>query len=191
MTFERIETPQIRYARIKSGGYRLLDRCVIFTGIVGFAATIRDRDGRILVQHAQDGWAVIGAGYQWDGSSGPVIDRPANMRAGLVHDVCYQFLRMRAWPQELRAKADALYARIYKLDAARIRERDTKDAEPRRAKLHGSYRWAVRGLGAVANALSASLTAVASSADYAGLRIGAGYAAKPRKEVEEIELVAP
>lgn len=191
MNFERAETERIRFVRIKSGGYRLLERCIVHTGIVGFAATIRDRAGRILAHHAQDGWMVAGEGYEWDGSSGPVIDRPANMRAGLFHDVCYQLLRMRAWPAELRAKADALYVRLYRLDASRIRARDTQAAEPRRAKLHWSYRWAVRGLSRVGNGLSAALTEVAALADHAGLRGFAGYAARPRREVEEVEMVAP
>lgn len=41
-----------------------------------------------------DGWLVVKAGYAWDGSSGPTIDTPSNMRASLLHDVLFQLMRL-------------------------------------------------------------------------------------------------
>ena len=35
----------------------------------------------------------IETGYAWDGCSGPTIDGPTNMRAGLHHDPPYQLIR--------------------------------------------------------------------------------------------------
>jgi hypothetical protein len=45
-------------------------------------------------------------GYVWDGASGPVINTRSLMLASLVHDVCYQLLRMGYLPQCRRKDAD-------------------------------------------------------------------------------------
>lgn len=51
-------------------------------------------------------------GYAWDGASGPVIDRPNNMRASLVHDALYQLLRSGQLSQKHRRDADKVFRRI-------------------------------------------------------------------------------
>lgn len=40
-----------------------------------------------------DGVLHIGAGYAWDGPSGPTVDTKNFMRGSLVHDALYQLLR--------------------------------------------------------------------------------------------------
>lgn len=143
----------IQYIRLKSGGYRLHQTATYFTGIKGWAARILDRrTGKVLAEHTQDGWLHVHPGYQWDGASGPVVDRRANMRAGLFHDVLYQFLRQGSWPASLRKEADRVYREAYAED--------------------GGWRF----IGWL---------------DYAGLRVGAGYAAARQREVEETVLSAP
>lgn len=55
---------------------------------------------------------LIGAGYAWDGTSGPVIDTKENMRGSLVHDALYQLLREEVLPPSYRQPADAEFRRI-------------------------------------------------------------------------------
>lgn len=50
----------------------------------------------------------IKRGYAWDGCSGPTIDRPSNMRGGLVHDAGYQLLRLGLLPEEMKDVFDKL-----------------------------------------------------------------------------------
>lgn len=42
----------------------------------------------------------IKAGYAWDGCSGPTWDDDGNMKAGLVHDALYQFMRYELLPRD-------------------------------------------------------------------------------------------
>ena len=44
---------------------------------------------------SKEGKLWIKQGYAWDGPSGPVIDRPRNLRGSLVHDALYQLIRLR------------------------------------------------------------------------------------------------
>lgn len=59
-----------------------------------------------------NGLLTIAAGYAWDGASGPTWDSKSSMRGSLVHDACYQLLRMELLPPECRAQADAEFHRI-------------------------------------------------------------------------------
>ena len=56
------------------------------------------------------------AGYRWDGCSGPTVDTPTNMRAGLVHDSLYQLMRLGVLPQSARRFADREFLLIMKED---------------------------------------------------------------------------
>ena len=66
-----------------------------------------------FVRLTKHGILTVFAGYQWDGSSGPVIDRKTNMYSGLAHDAFYQLLRAGLLPQSLRAQTDHLYRELY------------------------------------------------------------------------------
>jgi hypothetical protein len=46
-----------------------------------------------FVRLTTDGRLEIGAGYAWDGPSGPTVDTPTFMRGSLVHDALYQLMR--------------------------------------------------------------------------------------------------
>ena len=146
-----IDAGPISFVRLKSGGYRLDHGWWVDTGIIGCAAQILSRQGVAMVALDSEGLLHVTRGYQWDGASGPVIDRKANMRAGLAHDALYQLHRAGRLPEDLRAASDAVYRELY-VEC-------------------GGWRWL-------------------SWIDYAGLRLFAGYAAKPQREVETRKLVA-
>lgn len=55
----------------------------------------------------RNGVIAMRKGYCWDGVSGPAIDTPDTMLAGLVHDVLYQAIRLGLLPPTARADADA------------------------------------------------------------------------------------
>lgn len=55
-----------------------------------------------------NGLLGLKAGYAWDGPSGPVIQTSTFMRASLVHDALYQFMREGYVTQDFRPKADLI-----------------------------------------------------------------------------------
>lgn len=66
-----------------------------------------DRQGLLLVR----------SGYAWDGTSGPVIDTDANLRASLVHDALYQLMRMRKLTaKQHKDKSDKLFKKMCRKD---------------------------------------------------------------------------
>lgn len=104
----------IRYRRLKEGGYELVEDAWVDTGIVGCAAMVHDsRTHRLILELDSLGRLTAMKGYRWDGASGPVWDRPTNMRAGLFHDGGYQLLRSRHLEPEKRPLIDALYRDLY------------------------------------------------------------------------------
>jgi hypothetical protein len=62
------------------------------------------------------GRLVIGAGYAWDGPSGPTVDTLNFMRGSLVHDALYQLMRMEHLPQSDRKQADKILRDMCKED---------------------------------------------------------------------------
>jgi hypothetical protein len=64
------------------------------------------------------GRLTIRVGYGWDGPSGPVIDRPTNMRASLVHDALYQLIRQGLLPHDTWPEADKEFAKLLEEDGA-------------------------------------------------------------------------
>jgi len=56
-----------------------------------------------------DGRLKIEAGYAWDGASGIVLSQESVLRASLVHDVCYQMMRLGLIDQSNRKAADKLF----------------------------------------------------------------------------------
>ncbi len=101
---------KITYDKLKSGGYQLLAPAWVQTKILGNACMVTNRrTEQVLLRLTQDGRLYVEPGYQWDGASGPVIDRASNMRAGLFHDACYQLMRSSKLGQDKREKADELF----------------------------------------------------------------------------------
>lgn len=68
--------------------YQLYRAYMVQTGIRSDTAVIHD-----FITLTPSGILVISKGYAWDGCSGPTKDTKANMRAGLIHDACYQLMR--------------------------------------------------------------------------------------------------
>ena len=57
-------------------------------------------------------------GFAWDGASGPVFDRLANMRGGCIHDALYYLMRNGHIPRNLWRAADLEYAKALREDGA-------------------------------------------------------------------------
>ena len=58
-----------------------------------------------------EGLLTVLEGYSWDGVSGPVIDRKANMHGGLKHDALYELMRKGLLDYSLWRQADYEYAK--------------------------------------------------------------------------------
>ncbi len=67
---------------------------------------------------SRGGLLTINAGYGWDGTSGPVVDRSTNMRASLCHDALYQLMRQGELDHGDWRKADREFAKLLKEDGA-------------------------------------------------------------------------
>lgn len=91
--------------------YQLAATYAVATGIRP-AAPIRTE----YVALDSDGLLTIGAGYAWDGPSGPAIDTKNFMRGSLVHDALYQLLREGHLAPQLREPADRLLQRLCRED---------------------------------------------------------------------------
>ena len=60
-----------------------------------------------------DGLLTISPGYSWDGASGPVVDTSEVMRASLVHDALYEFMRnLKLSARDWRDTADRLFEKL-------------------------------------------------------------------------------
>lgn len=62
------------------------------------------------------GFIEIRKDYAWDGPSGPAMDTKNAMRGSLVHDACYQLLRLGFLDPVLREAIDREYRRICRED---------------------------------------------------------------------------
>lgn len=90
--------------RYKAGyEYQLEEDCAHYVGIQPIAP-----GGNRFVGMDAQGLLTIGAGYAWDGASGPAIDTKSIMRASLVHDALYQLIRMGVVSPDDRSIADWL-----------------------------------------------------------------------------------
>jgi hypothetical protein len=75
---------------------------------------IRPKQDAVLprVRLDKSGLLHISEGFAWDGCSGPVIDRPKNMRAGAVHDGLYLLMRAGQLPARYWQAADHEFERV-------------------------------------------------------------------------------
>ena len=65
----------------------------------------------IDIDHMQmdmEGNTVIRAGYPWNGASGPTFDTLNSMRGSLVHDFCYELIRLGLIDPKYKEYADKL-----------------------------------------------------------------------------------
>jgi len=68
------------------------------------------------------GLLTIGAGYEWDGPSGPTLKTCDTLRASAVHDALYQLISDGLIPMSARAEADRQLRLIMIQDgASRVR----------------------------------------------------------------------
>jgi hypothetical protein len=99
---------------IKVGGsYQL-------TNLYGLQTVLRPENDIVTerLHLLTNGMLYIFPGYCWDGTSGPVIDRKTNMRAGCGHDGLYQLSRMRKVPFEWWPRLDLEFAKVLEEDGA-------------------------------------------------------------------------
>lgn len=165
-----LTTGEFGYVKLQAGGYCLTKTWSLYSGIVGWSSRVFDNiTKKLILDHSNAGWLTLHASYCWDGASGPVIDRKANMRAGNGHDGGYRLLREGLLPQSFRQRWDEIYTLLYLSDVHYETEQ---------------LNWLRRGIGRRA-------AAIAAKADYIGLRAFAGYAAKPQPEIDTIKLSAP
>ncbi len=154
----------IKYRRLRSGGYKLVEDWWVDTGVTDSAARIVTERARVLVELDTGGRMHIRSGYRWDGPSGPIKFfaslMPSGMRlkylanimiASLAHDAWHQLMRERKLPLSMRKTGDKMYRSL--------------------AKKSGAW-WFRRNL------------------DYWGLRIGGRSAAVPQTDDESIVYTA-
>ena len=67
---------------------------------------------------SKSGQLDIFPGFWWNGTSGPVIDRKTNMRAGCGHDGAYDLMIKGLLPHSLWPKADEKFAQDLEEDGA-------------------------------------------------------------------------
>ncbi|MEL6195592.1 MAG: DUF1353 domain-containing protein [Myxococcota bacterium] len=87
----------------------------------------RGEDNDVLIE-MDNGQLTVRAGYAWNGASGPTVDTIDSMRASLVHDSLYQFVRDALAPNDddewsrLRKAADREFRLVLEEDGmGRIR----------------------------------------------------------------------
>lgn len=81
--------------------YQLYKTYSVVTGVIPEKRIVTD-----YIRLELTGKIRIEKGYAWDGPSGPAIDSKNFMRASLVHDACYQLMRMRELDAGLRDFVD-------------------------------------------------------------------------------------
>lgn len=77
--------------------YQLLDKLISYKLPIQTGQELFCDD---FLQITKGGVLFIKKGYAWDGCSGPTWDDKTNMRAGLIHDALYQFMRNNLLPRD-------------------------------------------------------------------------------------------
>ena len=113
------ESHGILYSSIRGYKYQLRRSYVVKTRVRPNADRIITNHRRAFARLTRDGHLTIFEGYCWDGPSGPTIDTPNWMRASLVHDALYQFMRLGLLGQKWRKPADLEMRRILREDGMR------------------------------------------------------------------------
>ena len=96
----------IKYRKIDGYKYQLMEKYVHETHWTFSKAM--EASGK-WVALSKTGRLTLKKGYAWDGPSGPTIDTKNFMRGSLVHDACYQLMRVKLLPQSQRKAADVLF----------------------------------------------------------------------------------
>ncbi len=100
---------KIKYRDLRTYKYQLMEQYELnVKGILTVPKDIKTD----WVQLTSAGLLTINYGYCWDGPSGPAIDTPDFMRPSLIHDVCYQLIRLYYLPIEDRPAIDNLLFRL-------------------------------------------------------------------------------
>jgi hypothetical protein len=93
----------MKYRIIKGWKYRLVESISVQTTVKPDKPILDDTRIMVLLP---SGLISIGAGYSWDGASGPAIDTKDFMLASLVHDALYQMIRLGLLDKSFRKAAD-------------------------------------------------------------------------------------
>lgn len=99
----------IRYRRITSYKYQVMEPCSFFTELHPEEEIVEPAPPvKTYIHLTKEGKLTITEGYAWDGPSGPTIDTKNFMRGSLVHDALYQLIRQKGIGMEHRRYADRL-----------------------------------------------------------------------------------
>jgi hypothetical protein len=99
----------IRYA----AGYKYQLRAAYATVLPELADPVRAPIVTDWIELDPAGTIRFRPGYAWDGASGPTLDTRDTMRGSLVHDGCYQLMRMGLLDHaRWRAPTDRAFRRI-------------------------------------------------------------------------------
>lgn len=117
----------LKYRSLRRYKYQVTETFKLEIGEVPLDREISNK----WVKLSEEGLLTVRKGYVWDGPSGPTFDSASAMRASLVHDALYQFLREGLIDPSFRTVADNLLRDLAIEDGMALW----------RAKL---WRWAVR-----------------------------------------------
>lgn len=110
-----VTTKQIKYKNIPSYKYRTLEDAFADCSFLD-CILAKDYESEYLKLDTEK-QLTIKAGYAWDGCSGPTIDEPWNMRAGLFHDALYQLMREDVVSPKCQKQVDIMFRRMLIEDA--------------------------------------------------------------------------
>lgn len=162
---------QVGIKEVKSGyfgglwGAKYITEKKFFRWNIGFSVPERIvhicENGSVIKIYS-NGILVISEGFEFDGPSGPTFDTPQNLLPSLVHDALYELLRAGKLPQKHRKHADELMQTMM----LELRTKHVKDKKflVRLAAKPWYFTQTVR-----------------SKLYFWGLRLFAGFAAKPKK----------
>lgn len=98
---------KIQYRELDTYKYEVTRAYRINIGITGHELL-----NHRYLQLTPEGWLTIFSGYCWNGANKPAINTLSTRRGSLVHDACYQLIRMGILPPLCRILADALLRKI-------------------------------------------------------------------------------
>ena len=146
----------LRFAHDEDGDFVLAEPWSI--ELPGDLLAVRSKEDGVTIANVKGGTSLmmVSPGFRWDGASGPTAD-PARWRVPpFVHDVLYRLLKYAAWGALPQAQHDATRKFADDIMLALLLERLPMNPILRQIAKGRAWAW------------------------WSGVRIGAGYAAKPR-----------
>lgn len=113
MEMEHMSASYIVYEKLSGYKYRLKEDYYIYIPeLLNYSITTE------YIRIRPNGMMCIDKEYAWNGASGPAPDAKWNMRGSLLHDACYQLIRLGKLPESFKGIADAILEREMIKDGA-------------------------------------------------------------------------